>query len=315
VSSVASQQPSTGFWHEAFFYDSDDAYLGAMIPYINDGLDQGEAVLIAVPASRMTLLQAHLKPPSNPLLSLTPMEALGKNPAWIIPKLRDFVEMHGTSGTSARVISEPIWFGRSLDEIEECARHESLVNLAFAEYIGLRGLCPYDARTLDSAVLREAEFSHPHLTQGGARTRTDGVLPKLASQLDSPLRPVPDQAEQHTFDAGSVASIRRRFGVLAATAGFPSARVDDFVVAVSEAMTNSVCHAGGSGEAVIWQEESRMVCEIRDRGQISDPLAGRTRPPLALLGGRGLWLMHQLCDLVQIRIVPNGQIIRLHLCF
>ena len=94
---------------------------------------------------------------------------------------------------------------------------------------------------------------------------------------------------------------------------WPEDESDDLVLAVSEAVTNSVLHGGGSGEIALWHDGSRLLCEIRDRGRITDPLAGRVRPRTDQLGARGLWLIHQLCDLVQLRTVGDGQVVRLHI--
>ena len=56
-----------------------------------------------------------------------------------------------------------------------------------------------------------------------------------------------------------------------------------------------------------------VVCEVRDGGHIDAPLVGRERPSLERPGGRGLWLVNQLCDLVQIRSFPTGTVVRLHM--
>jgi len=56
-----------------------------------------------------------------------------------------------------------------------------------------------------------------------------------------------------------------------------------------------------------------VVCEVRDTGQISDPLAGMSRPDAtAASRQRGLWLVHQVSDLVQLRTGSAGTIIRVH---
>ena len=56
-----------------------------------------------------------------------------------------------------------------------------------------------------------------------------------------------------------------------------------------------------------------MICEVRDSGRLDKPLAGRARPELGQGGGWGLWLANQLCDLVQLRTLPDGSVVRLHL--
>ena len=56
-----------------------------------------------------------------------------------------------------------------------------------------------------------------------------------------------------------------------------------------------------------------LICEVRDGGRIDDPLAGRRRPSAAQVGGYGLWLANQVCDLVQLRSVPQGMVVRVHM--
>jgi hypothetical protein len=55
-----------------------------------------------------------------------------------------------------------------------------------------------------------------------------------------------------------------------------------------------------------------MVCEVRDSGRFDSPLAGRERPRGDQVGGWGLWLANQLCELVQVRSFPDGTVVRLH---
>jgi hypothetical protein len=45
---------------------------------------------------------------------------------------------------------------------------------------------------------------------------------------------------------------------------------------------------------------------------IGDPMVGRVRPEEGAGGGYGVWLANQLCELVQIRSVPGGSVVRLH---
>jgi anti-sigma regulatory factor (Ser/Thr protein kinase) len=61
----------------------------------------------------------------------------------------------------------------------------------------------------------------------------------------------------------------------------------------------------------VWRDGDALVCEVRDRGQLGDPLAGR-RPTPEQPDGRGLWLVNQLCDLVQLRSSASGTVVRFH---
>jgi anti-sigma regulatory factor (Ser/Thr protein kinase) len=107
--------------------------------------------------------------------------------------------------------------------------------------------------------------------------------------------------------------VRRSVAHHAARAQLSRDRADSFVVAVNEIATNSVRHGGGSGVLKLWRDAGALVCEVRDSGLIEAPLAGRERPIAGQVGGYGLWLANQMCDLVQVRATPAGNAVRLHM--
>ena len=96
-------------------------------------------------------------------------------------------------------------------------------------------------------------------------------------------------------------------------AGLPDTRVVDFVIAVGEVVSNTVKHARSQGTIEIWSDDQEIVCEIRDSGLITDPSAGRRPPPADANGGHGLWLVHQVCDRVELRSDESGTVIRMHM--
>jgi len=98
----------------------------------------------------------------------------------------------------------------------------------------------------------------------------------------------------------------------ARVAGLPDDRVVDFVIAVSEVAGNTVRHAKSPGSIEIWSDSDEIVCEIRDEGVIADPLAGRQPPSPDANGGHGLWLVHQVCDLVRVHRRSTGTTVRVH---
>jgi hypothetical protein len=63
---------------------------------------------------------------------------------------------------------------------------------------------------------------------------------------------------------------------------------------------------------VAWSTASEVVCQLEDPGHITDRLAGRYAPVAGTNGGIGLWMVNQLCDLVQARTTHQGTTIRLH---
>jgi hypothetical protein len=63
----------------------------------------------------------------------------------------------------------------------------------------------------------------------------------------------------------------------------------------------------------VWRTADEIVCEIRDGGIIADPLAGRRQPALGALAGHGLWLVHQVCDHVEIASGADGTTVRMRM--
>jgi anti-sigma regulatory factor (Ser/Thr protein kinase) len=243
------------------------------------------------------------------------MEALGRNPACIIPAWREFVAEHGGSGRPIRGVGEPIWPGRSDDELGECHQHESLLNLAFAETSDFWLLCPYDTTALETDVLEEARCTHPLVSHGNGSVESRTYVPpeSSAGPFAGELQPPAAPPEEMAFDRIALRDVRTFVSEQATGAGMGPDRTADLVLAVCEVATNSVLHGGGKGRLSAWREPGRIVCEVRDAGRFEDPLAGRARPSNEIATGRGLWLVNHLCDLLQIRSSATGNVIRLHM--
>ena len=199
-------------------------------------------------------------------------------------------------------------YERDADALVECQRHESLLNVAFADGPAFWLVCPYDTHALDPGAIHGARCSHPVVANGGGRSASDAWdgLDAVAARFRQPLPDPPASAEKLRFEGlDAHAALRRLVAERAAEAGIDPLRTNDLLVAVTELTTNSVLHAGGGGLLRVWREPGALVCEVRDSGHIADPLVGRRRPPLSgPAGGWGVWLMNQLCDLVQVRSDP-----------
>ena len=106
----------------------------------------------------------------------------------------------------------------------------------------------------------------------------------------------------------------RRFVAQGATeASLDPARIGDLVLAINELATNSVRHAGGAGTLRIWREGDMLLCDVSDQGQIHQHSVCLTPPDPTQISGRGLWIVSQLCDLVQIRSSHGRTIVRVHM--
>ncbi len=302
-----------GFQHEALFYADEQELLAGTLPFLSAGVEAGEAMLVAMPQASLRVLMGELNGEAEHI-QFVDMQELGRNPARIISAWHDFLDTHLAAGRGVRGIGEPIWAGRSAPELDECERHEALLNRAFADAPPWSLLCPYNTRELDECVLRSAEHNHPLLSGAGmARESAAYTYPlpdrHLAGSLPAPTHVVAVLA----FEREHLSELRATLAEHARVAGLPQTRVEDLLVAASEIATNSVLYGGGSGTLTIWRDGQCVGCDICDRGRIAEPLVGRQRPKPDQLGGRGIWIANQLCDLVQIRAAPDGNLVRLQM--
>jgi anti-sigma regulatory factor (Ser/Thr protein kinase) len=296
-----------GFQHDALIYANADEFLAGAVPFLRASLEAGEPALVAVSRVNTALLEGELGADAA-AVRFVEMEQLGRNPARIIPFWREFVDEN--RGRRFRGIGEPVWPGREAAEIDECERHESLLNVAFAPPPAWSLLCPYDGRAFGDEVLQKVAHSHGSICHDSVRERSSEYVTGRDC-FAGELSPRPAGAEAFEFDRDKLADVRRRVKRAAERAGLPVSDAADLIIAASELAANSVAHGGGSGTLRTWRDDGRLLIEFEDGGSIEAPLAGRLRPEPTQEGGRGLWLANQLCDLVQIRSRPGRTTVRL----
>lgn len=314
---LLSRETSPGeetFRHIALLYSGERAFVDATEAFIRDGIAAGEPTLVLVSAPKIELLRQALGDDAERVL-FADMAEVGANPGAIISACDDFVRDGRAHGQRVRCVGEPAYPGRSDDELTECHHHEALLNLAFADARGFCLLCPYDVYALPPVALDSACQTHPYLEEDGILRRSSVYRGEelAAAPFDEPLDDPPAGAYDVAFDRDSLGAMRAFVGELAADAGITGPRRDDLLLAISELATNSVRHGGGDGTLQVWHDGDSLVCEVRDRGTIEPPLVGRRRPAPASLHGYGLWLVNQVCDLVQVRARDGGTVVRMRM--
>ncbi|WP_151772980.1 sensor histidine kinase [Streptomyces abyssomicinicus] len=313
--------PGSGLFHPALFYRSDQEYLDAVGRFLRVAVrGRGDHALVAVPGRRLEPLRGLFEgvrggEGDDPAGRITwvDMEEAGRNPGRILSLFREFADRHENSESRPAIVGEPLWVGRGTAETREALRHEALVNLAFA---GRRVsvLCPYDT-ALPEHVLTQARRIHPVVTEDGRRRISHEYADPLdvCGSFDTPL-PEPSDPLVIAFGEHELALARGTAEDWASSCGLSPARRTDWLLAIGEATGNSVRHGGGQGTLRMWRTGDSLIAEIRDGGRLTDPLVGRRRPdPRSPHGGRGVWIMHQLCDLVEIRAEAGSLVLRLHM--
>jgi anti-sigma regulatory factor (Ser/Thr protein kinase) len=311
VDASPSLDRAQGYRHEAFLWSGLDELLARTVPFVADAVRQEEPVMVAVIDEHWQPMRAALGPVADRVVHVD-MARLGHNPARIIPAWREFVDRHAT-GRPLRGIGEPIWAGRRDVELVECQIHEAMLNVALPPRTPLWLMCPYDARALPDDVLAEARRSHPVVTGDATAHAAAGYAGwgHLQDLCTRALGPAGAGVRELPFGPGELSLVRAHVA-RAATARLGRARAADLALAVNELAANSLDHGGGAGVLRVWSEPGSLVCEVQDAGRITDPLVGRHSPRIDQPRGRGVWMVHQLCDLVQIRSTTAGTVVRVH---
>lgn len=126
-----------------------------------------------------------------------------------------------------------------------------------------------------------------------------------------PIDLLPLLAER--FDRSQVTGLRHSLASCVEAAGLKGQRLDDFVLAVNELITNAVRHGGGAGHVRLWVTSEMVLCEVSDGGGGigADRLANHDRPAPDTAGGWGLWLAEQLSDTMSVTTGAAGTVVRI----
>ncbi|HET9257184.1 MAG TPA: sensor histidine kinase [Pseudonocardiaceae bacterium] len=302
-----------GFAHDAVCYGSDKQLLAVVVPFLLEGLEAGQPTRVALRERNAELIRSVM--PATEQLSFVPPSAVYTRPASTIETYRRMLAGHVAAGAQRiRIVGEV--------PASECgmawqwwARYEAAINYAYQEF-PLWAMCAYDTRLTTPQVLDDVARTHQFLVDGDGRRVvndrfTDPVafLTEPRSSIADPLESSPPISEL----VNPTPTVARR-AVLDASRGtrLPTADVEDLVIAVSETVTNAICHGHPPVQLRIWPGPDRIVVTVTDEGGgPTDPFAGLLPAASAPVGGLGLWVTYQLCELVTIDRGERGCTIRL----
>ncbi|MGI5466268.1 anti-sigma factor RsbA family regulatory protein [Streptomyces sp. CA-132043] len=305
-----SQAPGA---HHVVLYDSDAQFLAAALPFARAGLAAREPVFVATGPANTVLLRYHLGEDAGRVV-------FADARSWYHSPAKTLLAYHDKACAApggSRVVGEVVWAGRNEDQAREWTRYEALLNLAMMA-TGAKHLCPYDTRTLPETVLRAARLTHPGLAAGADYWSNPAYVDpeQFSAACDTaPLPPRPRRAQAYAFHGNEDLAGLREFTLRQArAAGLPATRIDNLMICADEAAANTVRHGAGHGTCWIWTTHTEVLCEISDpKGTLNAALVGYLPPNIVTMDGRGMWIIRQLCDSVDIRTDHRGTRVRLHL--
>lgn len=302
----------TSYSHQALFHDTDEELLAALVPFVTDGIDAGEYVLVVVNRPVGDMLRERLG--SIEGFDLLDSADVYGSPARTLASYAETIRDHTSNGRRMRASGEPIWRGRSQLEIEEWTCFEAACNVVFAD-VPVQILCPYDMSRLDPAVIDAARRTHPEIRRGSTIRASPDFSPlEHHLRIRSGAFPSrPESCEQISVfskaDCATVVAFVESFGRSHAMA---DARLADFKVAVGELLTNAIEYRAGPAWLRVWTTGPDLICEIEGRGSFASAFAELIPPSTSGAQGAGLWLAGQKCDLIAVRGPVGNTTVRLH---
>ena len=222
-----------GHFHEAALFDTDDEFVSIVAPFITEGVDNAEPVVVVCSDRNRLLLDAAVD-----------------------PETFVFVAQHSRYTYPAATI---------------VAYQQMLGELAGAGATHLRG-----------------------------RVLLDDVLDEGPADVEM-VDPTPRRGRQVV-------------GQMCKGSTLTPTQIADLTLAISETFANAVLYGVRPIRLLIWRELRGCVVRVCDGGHGPlDPFAG-LRPVVNRdgVGGLGLWIAHQLCE-VDILRMPDGTTMRLSL--
>jgi hypothetical protein len=281
-----------GNFHEAGFFASDAEFLDLLVPFVTEGSEAGEPVLIGYDARKSELLRAALPDPD----AATFITDAGtySSPAGAIEAYRRQFDRHVAAGAGQIRITGEIAQAGDGGQFAGWDRYESAVNVVWQDY-PVWSRCLYDATVVPDVVRDVVERAHPRLlTAGGGAV----VSPRYQDVTEfEPLPPAADplEATRPALVLTDVSPRQVRHRVAAVADGrIPVETAEELVLAVSEAVENALLHGRPPVRVIVWTARDRLVVHVHDAGPgPANPVAGLV-PDDSSVGGRGLWLSHQL---------------------
>jgi transcriptional regulator with XRE-family HTH domain len=147
--------------HQVLLYSTDEELADTVIPFLKEGIERSEALLVVTTVSRIELLRERLGSDAE-RVGFVDRDTWYTDPAPALRDLEQFVRAKLSAGAPwVRFVGDPDWAGTAETETDLWTRYESLVNLVFAA-MPTSLLCAYDTRTIAPEVARQARLTHPH---------------------------------------------------------------------------------------------------------------------------------------------------------
>jgi hypothetical protein len=153
--------------HHALLYGDGHEFVDAAMPFVTDGVERSEPVLVVTGKGNLKSLRRGLGRVAGDV-QFADSGGWYSSPAAALEGFRNFALDSIDAGAQwVRILGEPVWQGRSAKDVKTWTAFEALFNYVFGG-LPMSALCSYDTRTIDRAIVDNACVTHTHtLTAAG----------------------------------------------------------------------------------------------------------------------------------------------------
>jgi anti-sigma regulatory factor (Ser/Thr protein kinase) len=321
--------PTVGDWtgdrlaHEAFVFDDDELVRSRVVPFVQEGLERGEPLVVVAGDSVRAVLAAEFGSVVDEFAMFASSQAHWLGGAETLASYQEGMAPLIESGKPWRLVGEPTWLSQPGGDV--WSRYEAVANDAFADY-PYYSLCLHDRRRLGPALVESALRTHPLTWEDGRVVPSPHYQPTDAflRSVEPAWTRAPEERETVTVTRADDA---RHFVRARLPEGAAEDWVDSVVLAVHELVVNAIV-AAGAAEVSQWHDggpqdggprDRRLhngglqVWEVRDDGLgMHETAAGYAPPRAEEPSGRGLWIARSLADEATVRPYGPGTAVRLY---
>ncbi|MFD0903921.1 anti-sigma factor RsbA family regulatory protein [Actinomadura sediminis] len=298
----------SAFVHQGCVYACDDEFVETAVPFIVEGLERDEPVLVATTTANIELVRAVLGRHAH-RVDFGETGGFGRRPQQRISAFTAYRHRHPRD-ERVRILAEPVWAGCSPRRVEAWECMEAALNTVLGG-TGIHMVCPYDSRNVPPGIVANVRRTHPEMIRGtDVRPSTAYVQPlAFVRGRAAPLPSPPRDAVTLAF-GGDLGRMRHAIVLETAALGLLGEHMVIFSAAVGEIVGGA---AGGHGRPTValWAQPGEVVCDVR-LPMALDPFIGLHPPTLRPTPGDGFWLARQICDHLDVRPGPDGTTVRLH---
>jgi anti-sigma regulatory factor (Ser/Thr protein kinase) len=297
--------PPSGLVHRALVHGGEEEVLTHLAAFARQGVADGEATMILASPRRLQALRRELGTDAG--VGWIPNHLASMRVGTAFDDVRR--HMAGRAGEGRlRVAADWDLTGRTVSERRAFMRWEAAATAILAG-VDATFLCCHDGA--DVEVAAGARATHPEVWTAAGWARDPAYRAPDVHLRDCEAPAPPRDEPMPLGDPWDLAPLRERIAWAGAGAGVDAGALADFGIAANEVAANALWHARGPRDARVGVTDGALVCEVRDSGPGLDPLTAHVPPVAGVSGGRGLWIAHQLADVVQVIPADGGSRVRL----